>query len=146
MSELANTTLSVGYSDGSGAEDTLLMGGEAVLKAHWGCSCCDRPATGMDTAIVTRAAACWNAMRGVSDPEKAVQAAREALEKWERYFSKLDRDSEPGDRLIDIRRKFHGTRMEATRAALALLTVPAGAPTARALNEASIDRTQGNAP
>lgn len=32
--------LKVGYKDGSG-KDTITLDEHAILRTHWGCSCCD---------------------------------------------------------------------------------------------------------
>jgi hypothetical protein len=64
---------------------------------------------------------------GVSDEEireagLVMAAAPELLaacESWAQLFDELDRDAEPGDRVAEIRREYHGKRLEATRAAIA---------------------------
>lgn len=45
-----------------------------------------------------------------------------ACQAWVDYFDELTRDDEPGDRLAEIRRRFHQERVDATRAAIVKAT------------------------
>lgn len=42
-----------------------------------------------------------------------------ALKEWVDYFDALDRDTEPGDRVAEVRNMVHGERITRSRAALA---------------------------
>jgi hypothetical protein len=42
-----------------------------------------------------------------------------ACEEWTDYFDQLDARSEPGDRLAEFRREFHGARLARTKSAIA---------------------------
>jgi hypothetical protein len=42
-----------------------------------------------------------------------------ALQEWVDFADRLDRDAEPGDPLVQVRRQVHGARVERSRAALA---------------------------
>ncbi len=47
-------------------------------------------------------------------------ALLEACRGWLKLMEDLDKDSEPDDKLADMRRQFHAVRIEKTRAAIAL--------------------------
>lgn len=52
---------------------------------------------------------------------EAASGAEKALASWVSYMDQLDADSEPGDKLNEARRLYHGKRVEASRAALRAL-------------------------
>jgi hypothetical protein len=57
-----------------------------------------------------------------------ISAAPELLEvckQWVKYFDALDDRMEPDDPIVAARRKYHGPRVELTRAAIAKATPPA---------------------
>jgi hypothetical protein len=52
-----------GYKDGSG-KGTICYGDRAVLRTHWGCSCCDRNVNELDTELGDKIVAILNAYQG----------------------------------------------------------------------------------
>lgn len=55
----------------------------------------------------------------VGDLERVNGELYAELKSWVDYFDQLDRESEPGDPLIEARRRYHAKRLERSRAALA---------------------------